>query len=173
MKKIFALSLLVCLTITLVFTTALAQEEQNPVYVSPIDGTYFEVSAGDEIVLWNGWVACTRGLATAFLTSFQSSWELDGESLFSSEEEVAEFWFPLQPHQPYSECIPEVGRRQTWFAGWWYPIGSFDDVGNTHTVTLNFWFDHPVTDGFDLDGDGRPDKYSGSESLSATIKVVP
>jgi len=170
MKKIIAVSVLVCLTITLVFTTALAQEE--PAFVSPIDGTYFEVSQGQEVILWMGWVACTKGLATDFLTSVHLYWELDGEPLFSSDDEVAELWFPLQPHQPYSVCIPAVGRQQTWFAGWGYPLGSFDEVG-THTVKLEIWFDHPVTDGFDSDGDKRPDIYSGSTGLlSATIEVV-
>ena len=169
MKKIIAVSILVCLTITLVFSTALAQEE--PAFVSPVDGTYFEVSQGQEVVLWDGWVACTKGLTTAFLTSVHLYWELDGEPLFTSDEEVAERWHPIQPWDLSSECIA-AHEGQSWFAFWGYPLGSFDEVG-THTVKLEVWFDHPVTDGFDLDGDKRPDIYSGSTGLlSATIEVV-
>jgi hypothetical protein len=173
MKKIIAISLLICLTVTPLFNTALAQAPGEPAFVSPIDGTYFEVSQGQEVILWMGWIACTRGQVTAFLTSAQLDWKFDGAPLLSSDEDVADFWLPMQTNQPYSECVSPIGDRQTWVAYWVYPIGSFDEVG-THTVDLEIWLDHPVTDGFDGNGDRRPDLYRGSFGLlSADIAVVP
>jgi hypothetical protein len=172
MKKLIAVLLLVCLTVAPVFNTALAQEE--PVFVNPAVDTYFQVSQGQEVILWMGWIACTRGLATAFLTSIHLDWELDGTPLFTSDEETAEFWLPVQPEVPDSACVSPLGNRQTWATYWMYSIGSFDEVG-THTVDLEISLDHPITDGFDfLVEDGRPDLYSrGSVLFPATIEVVP
>ena len=52
-----------------------------------------------------------------------------------------------------------------------YPL-RFDEVG-THQVDYELWLVHPVVDGYDSDGDGRPDMYRGSlGTASTTIEVV-
>jgi hypothetical protein len=133
MKKIIAVSLLVCLSITLVFTTALAQEEQEPVFVFPYFDEYVVVSPGQEVVLWTGLVTCTRGQAVSFLNSVHLEWELDGEPLFSSDEEVAEFWFPIRPWDGPPGCISAQGR-QSWFDFWGYSLYFDEDEVGTHCV---------------------------------------
>jgi hypothetical protein len=55
-----------------------------------------------------------------------------------------------------------------------YSIGSFDEPGD-HVLYLDYYFDHPITDGYDgKDGvyDGIPDKYSGSRIDIVTIHVI-
>jgi hypothetical protein len=105
------------------------------------------------------------------MTSADLDWEVDGVQLFSSDKEVDEFWRLIEPIDANSECI-SGHAGQSWVGYWWYSIGSFDDVGGTHIVKLEQSFDHPITDGFDSDGDGRPDLYSGSSGLASTEIVV-
>lgn len=160
MRKLLRIALLGIVLLSLGFTPALAQTGQEPVYIYPYFTSEVEVQAGQEVILYTGWSACSRGLATAFLTATHFDWYLDGEAVFPSDEAVAQYWGPTTPGSNPAGCI--VGNeRQVWLTFWEYSLGAFEKPGN-HTLSVEWWFDHPFTDGFDADGDGKPDKYSGS-----------
>ena len=171
MKKLMAMMLLVGLSIMLVFATAMAQNGDEPVYINPYFDENVSVQPGQEVILWNGWLACTRGQTRSFLTAVHQDWYLDGQPLFASDEDEAQYWSPIEPAEDTTGCI-SGHEGQAWLTLWFYSLGSFEE--GQHPLSLELWLDHPVNDGYDGDGDGQPDKYSGSFGLSTMdILVAP
>jgi len=54
-------------------------------------------------------------------------------------------------------------------AFWQYPLGVLDP--GTYDIASEWTLSEAITDGLDLDGDGQPDEYSGSWTLSVILEV--
>lgn len=170
MKKVGIITLLVCLLIATVYTAALADNSYDPVYVVPYFIEEVNVYTDQEVILAFPWISCTRGLTVSYLTAIHMDWMYDGLPLFASEEEFAEYWWPIFP-EDQTGCISGQ-KSQGWTAVWVYSLGDYDEPGE-HVVSVEVWFDHPITDGYDSNGDGIPDIYSGTLGVfTTTIHVV-
>ncbi len=175
MKKAIATALILFVAVVLAITPVLAQE---PVLVFPFfSPPDIDVPAGQEVLVLTGWVACTRGLVRSFLTSIEVELFLDGQQQLSVEE-ADEIWGPIVDTFPNGEPVDPTGciagnEGQAWVTLWGYSLGAFDDVGAEHPLGMVWTYGHPVNDGFDLDGDGKPDKYTGSMDWSTTLHIVP
>lgn len=170
MKKVGTITLLVCLMIATVYTAALADNGYPPVYVVPYFLDEVNVYPDQEVILAMPVISCTRGQAVSYLTAIHMDWMHDGQPLFASEEEFAEHWWPIFP-EDQTGCISGQ-ESQGWTAVWVYSLGYYDELGD-HVVSVEMWLDHPVNDGFDSNGDGRPDIYSGTlGEFTTTIHVV-
>ena len=178
MKKIF--SIIIILVILMGFTSSVAFAEDPPPaeWIFPFERTEVEVQTGQEVVLATAWIACTKGQIQSFRTSAHLDYYLDGVQLFPNGEDL-EIWSPTMGWEEFIwddiriGCISGNENKAYWVM-FNYSLGSFDEPGD-HTIYLDYYYDHPITDGYDgKDGvfDGIPDKYSGSRIDIVTVHVV-
>ncbi len=89
MKKVIYIFLLVFVTAIVVYATALAQSDGEPVLIIPyLSDPEIEITSNQEVILGARWGACSRGLAQAIHSSAGLGWTMDGVTLFSSQKEV-------------------------------------------------------------------------------------
>lgn len=128
------------------------------------DGSDFSVRPSDEILLRWGWGACTAGQVQAFVSAVDVATSLDGQRI------EGEWSTPEEAPQLAGYCTGN--GRLGWVTNWEYLLGNLEP--GAHTLHTTVTITHPVTDGFDSDGDGHPDRYSGVliEDAEITIYVV-
>jgi len=118
------------------------------------------VPGNTSIVLRFGWETDTSEQVADFLSSVELVVSLDGELV----PDTGEYW---------SEIEESGARDQNGEANyqtfWLYPVVVL--TPGTHRVDAELRFQRPVTDGFDSDGDGVPDEYSGTLPFSLPIVV--
>lgn len=136
-----------------------AAESVEPVMVSLMDGEKW-IPAGTPIILTIAWIADTPAFVADFLSSLDLTVTLDGDPL----SDVMDYWGEIEEWGDYDEDgdIDYTSR-------WRYPVGVLS--AGTHEVDSEFHLQWPVTDGFDLNGDGIPDEYSGAWEYSLRITV--
>jgi hypothetical protein len=118
------------------------------------------VPSGSPVRLTTHWYAATAALAQDYLDALDLTVEVDGESL----SEVPDHWSAAEPCGDFDE-----DGETDYVTRWAYPVKDLDD--GEHTVDAHFSLAHPITDGFDLDGDGVPDEYTGSWDRTLTLQV--
>jgi hypothetical protein len=168
MKKSVIVSLIVFVILISISTTALAQSENRIViYPWKIIDDEIVVSPNDYVVLGARYGACSRGLTNAGTRQANIYYELDGEILVSSQKDARRYWSEPELKNVYPFDFPCVqGPTDTqWWAFWEYEVGTMA-VGD-HTVHFQYWFDRPVHDGVDWDGDGEPD-----HQIISIVKVL-
>lgn len=124
-----------------------------------------------EIVLGARWGACKAGLVTRFLHAVELEWQLDGVPLFTSQEEVQQYWGPLatEPDLPVEQCI--IPATEIWLSYWQYSLGEM--AAGDYWLLFEYNLKQPVIDGIDSDGDGRPDVYEGTlQTADIVLKIT-
>jgi len=134
-------------------------ESQEPVEIS-LMAKEGRVPGNTPIVLRFGWETDTSEQVADFLSSAELVVRLDGE--------------PVPDSGQYWSEIEESGDRDqngdaNYQTMWLYPVGVL--TPGTHRVDAELRFQRPVTDGFDSDGDGAPEQYSGIMPFSLPIVV--
>ena len=134
-------------------------EPEAPVEVSLL-AREGRVAANTPIVLRFGWETDTSEQVADFLSSAELVVRLDGRLL----PDGGQYWSDIE----------ETGNRDpngeaNYQTFWRYPVGVLSP--GTHQVEAELRFQRPVTDGFDSDGDGAPEEYSGTMSFSLPIVV--
>jgi hypothetical protein len=139
---------------------SLGVQHPDPVYVD----------ANDYIVLGHGWGACTRGFIQAYLSAVHTEVTINGE-LVSAADGKDQHWGPItKAPDAYwvSSCI--AGNQNTSsVVNWRYPLGTL--TPGEHVVHFRYWFDHPILDGGDWDGDGHLDRWGGT-FLDRTFTII-
>lgn len=164
MKKLIAISIALCMAITLTITVVAQTGEQvtiNPPFMDEIT-----VFTNDELVLVTGWGACTPGLVKAWINAADYQWYIDDDPILSAEV-ARDFWSPIESRGPNENCL--IGNGDLWVSLWDYSIGSLP-VGD-YEISLLYGTDHKMIDGGDYDGDGHPD-FLGYWESSVTVHVV-
>lgn len=134
-------------------------ESQEPVEISLFAGES-QVPGNTPVVLRFGWEADTSEQVADFLSSAEWVVNLDGELV----PDAGEYWSDVEEtrnRDPNGEA-----NYQTF---WRYSVGVL--TPGTHQVESELRFQRPVTDGFDSDGDGVPEEYSGTMPFSLQIVV--
>jgi hypothetical protein len=135
--RVRLLAVVLSLSAILVATTpALAQD---PAFVD-LQGCYFgtgetTVPAGEELDIFAGWVAGSRGEVIAWLSSVQTTLTIDGVPIAGADT----FWSPI------FQIVKEPGFN-LWITAWDYPyaaLGVGDSITVYHAWSLRF----PVYDG--------------------------
>lgn len=178
MKKAISTLIFLAILLGMNATGALADDPPPPIWLFPFEGTEVEVFTGQEIILATVWAACTQGQIQSFRTSAHLDYRLDGVPLFPNDEDV-DIWSPTFSWEDFiwgdlrEGCI-SGHENQAYWTLFNYSMGSFSAPGD-HTLFLDYYYDHPITDGYDgRDGiyDGIPDHYSGHQVQIVTIHVV-
>lgn len=162
MKKIILISIVVCLSIILTSSMALAQSADDVVVINPIRWDPAKTVYSDQTIIFDlGWAACNRGLVQNFLNANYLAFILDGSPVVSSEE-VNQYWGPIQqiPAPPAAEACVGKTPEKLWRAKWDYQYGTLE--AGDHTLRFILKVDHPVLDGGDYDGNGAPDLFNGT-----------
>lgn len=134
-------------------------ESHEPVEISLL-AREGRVPGNTPIVLRFGWETDTSEQVADFLSSAELVVRLDGELVPDS----GQYWNEIE----------ESGDRDqngdaNYQTTWRHSVGVL--TPGTHQVESELRFQRPVTDGFDSDGDGVPDEYSGTMPLSLQIVV--
>ena len=169
-KLLLSISIAAVLALTLIMPAAGAEADPVRIKVDGSTGAEFEVTGDQNVVIYWRWGVCSRGQAQAFLQAVNQNYhELDGEALFTSVAEANQYWGPIQPFGNGEGCI---GNKTTYWATLWeYDLGQL--APGTYELHSIAAVAHRLTDGFDGDGDGRPDFYSGTLfDQYITINVV-
>lgn len=125
-----------------------------------------QVSTGDFVVVTWFWAAKTPELVQSFLNTVSYEVTVNGEAILDPTQymgEVEEF-----EGEDGDNDYDDDGEND-FSAVWLYPIGPL--APGTHTFTLTLDFSTTITDGFDLNNDGRTDEY-GPETQVHTVRVV-
>jgi hypothetical protein len=172
MKKIIITSLVVFVAIAMFSMPALAQGEDVYIYPTRWDAST-PVYSDQNIVLTARWSACRRGAVQDFLTATNINWSLVGEDLNMSGKDTNKYWerpFPIPVTEPSEDYVCMGGPlEEMWSTRWYYTIGPLS--AGDYTLNFYWWFDHPVTDVADYDGDGHPDLWTDAFSVETSIHV--
>lgn len=159
MKKTgFSVMLILLLLAGLVLVTGAAGDESTEVVISVARNGSYTIQEGDIVVLRAGWGACSPGLVRAYIAA--SNWEvtLDSEPLLAPHD-VDALWGPVEiienPPPAWEACVG-VGRPAR--AEWRYVLPGLES--GTYVLDTRWWTDHPLIDGGDYNGDGRPDLFT-------------
>jgi C1A family cysteine protease len=141
------------------FDLELSRSAARPVDVSLHDEEAC-VASGKAVRLTTQWYVDVAAYADDWLDALDLTVEVDGAAL----SDVADHWGAIEP------CgdIDEDGDTD-YVTRWANVIGSLAD--GAHAVDSHFSLAYPVTDGFDFDGDGEPDAFSGSWDASVSLQV--
>ena len=163
-KKLFVISVLLCLALVPISATTFAQSPES-VEINPLFLDQVTVSTDQELILRAGGGACTRGLVEAYITAAHYEWYLDGVPIFLGEG-TAQYFEPIEVIGPVDWCV--AGNGTMWGSFWRYSIGPL--AAGTYEISVLQWLDHPVIDGADWDGDGRLDRH-GDTPWEGTVTV--
>jgi predicted amidohydrolase YtcJ len=118
------------------------------------------VSANTPVVLRLGWVTDAPQQVADFLGSVQLVVTLDGELL----RDTGNYWSEIEEDGD-SDGDGDMDYQTLWR----YPVGVLSP--GTHRVESEMRLQWPVTDGFDSNGDGVADVFSGTLEFSLQIVV--
>jgi hypothetical protein len=166
MKRKVVLFMLVVLLLAVLLPVVVAQEQEEVVLSIWNDGMV-TIEPEQVAVIRAGWGACNKGLVRAYMNASYHEVLLDGESLLTSDQ-VDDLWGQVQPSPvSYEFCIQEPKPH---FAEWRYVLADLPpgehELRSTITVT------HPVHDGNDYDGDGKPDMFTPDNFYRETVNTI-
>jgi hypothetical protein len=166
MKKTLAVVIALILLLTAVVA---AQAQDQTLIVLLWDGEY-TVNPDDTVYLVFGWGACNQGLLKTAQNAFGLEITVDGDPFYQMVKKDP-YWGAPYPIGPFEACIPAESASPV-ESDWFFPLDlSQFELDQEYEFSTIMWFDHLVTDGQDLDGDGKPDFYSG-ELISSTITLT-
>jgi len=173
MRKTIIVTSLACLVLSLAFSSALAQPDNDPVYIIPyLSEEHVYVNPNQDIILGARWGACRPGLVQASLPVIHLDWEINGVTLFDPQHDVAQYWGAIEQDYSFDTSLCKMKTEAIWLSYWRYELGQLD-VDNNYVINLVYSLDRPRIDGIDEDLDGRPDIYQGTlQDSTITIHVV-
>jgi len=119
------------------------------------------VSSGSPIYLTTQWYADTAGYVEDYIDALELTVTLEGGDL----PDVSDYWGGI------TQCGDfDHDGDVDYVARWRYPVGLLST--GDHSVESYFHLPYTLTDGFDLDGDGLLDEFSGSWQHSLEIHVA-
>jgi hypothetical protein len=150
MVKKVALFALMALLLAVLPPASAAQEEVGiPI---ALDGsTYYVDEPGQVGVLHFGWAACNRGLLPAFINATDLEVYLDDQLLLAPDQ-ADDLWGPFVPFTSQDPCIP---RSQPYLSRWRYVLAGLGP--GEYELRSIIRLTHPLPDGWDVDGDGKPE----------------
>ena len=161
-KRLIALVLVSLLLVPL--TDTLAENDPERIFAA---GKEVTISSKDEIVVYHGWAACSKGLVNDYLDSSHHTIYINGELMIRAQEKGRSYW--EEPHifdgwDP-SLCLWNVDKA--WVSYWEYDLGSLEP--GDYEIVWERSLDFTVTDGSDSDGDGVIDTREGFFRFPPTI----
>ena len=170
-KAFVSLAMIMLLVAGLVISTAAAASEPEEVIITPWrDGNVYTIGPGQIGVIRSGWGACTKGLVRAYIKASNYELALNGAPLLTPEQ-VDELWGPMEPLDPAppdENVCP--GKTKPMRARWRYPLT--DLVPGEYVLHTLIWVDHPLIDGGDYDGDGKPDLFIPHDLYYDTLNTI-
>jgi hypothetical protein len=118
------------------------------------------VPSGSAVRLTTQWYVDAVDDATAYLDALDLTVEVDDAPL----PDVADHWSAAE----VCGDLDEDGDAR-YVTRWAYPLDPLAD--GAHTFDSTFSLAYPVTDGFDFDGDGEPDEFSGTWGYTVDLQV--
>ncbi len=120
------------------------------------------VYSDQKIVFKIGWLACQKGLVQDYIKAANLTLTRDGESLFASKADAEQYWGPITEKIAGSSGDTCLGKPSDtlWQVAWEYPYGHLE--AGDYTFYISSRLERTITDGFDANGDGVPDKYNGT-----------
>jgi hypothetical protein len=165
------IALACCLSVALVFSAACSPTAEEPTGTPEPTQTPVEpvrillhregetrVELGTPIELYTGWACASQEQVADYMAAVTFSGSLDGQPL----QDMDDYWGEIEPY----EGIP--GVSEAYVSYWAYPLGVLSP--GTYVVEARRTLNWTVTDGFDADGDGLPDEYSGFRDF--TIRII-
>jgi hypothetical protein len=155
------LAMAVLLLATLLISTVAVSADQPPVEITLWSADwspkYHEAGKDQTVILRAGWGACTPGWVYPFVWASNFEVTLDG-ALLLSPNQVDELW---SDPAPASGLEAYCGYKQNpHSAEWRYQLDTSGlEPGIEYLIHTVVTLDHPVRDGADYDGDGKPDKF--------------
>ena len=105
------------------------------------------IPARTPIQLSTGWATDKKEQLADFLAAVNMSGTLDGKSLSN----LTSFWGEIEPYKG--------GTAGNYISHWLLPLGVLNP--GDHSVEIRCTLSRPVTDGYDMNKDGKLDEYSG------------
>jgi hypothetical protein len=172
MKKTLA----VVIALILLLTAVVAAQAQDETLIFLLwSGAEYTVNPDETVYLVFGWGACNQGLLKAAQNAFGLEITLDGEPFYQMVKKDP-YWGAPYPIGPFEECIPAESASPV-ESDWFFPLDlSQFELDEEYEFSTSMWVDHQITDGFDSDGDGKPDFYSGvlySGTVTLTVTETP
>ena len=170
-KALVAFVLTMLLLSGLVICSVAAGSEPVEVIITPWrDGEVYIIGPGEVGVIRSGWGACTGGLVQAYIKASNYELALD-DVLLLTPEQVDELWGPPEPFvpdPPYEDVCP--GKTRPMRARWRHPLSGL--APGSYQLHSLIWTDHPLIDGGDYDGDGRPDLFQPEDLYYDTLNTI-
>jgi hypothetical protein len=168
----------VCLVAFALVPSATIAQDGDTVYCDPAHDTVCEAHQDDQLIITNHWGACRRGLVTVFLKATETQeYTLtapDGAVVWSvGTEEALDLWGPTEEFwgDALQLCIVQVSTG--YISYWEHELGVKDLQPGDYALHFTLSLDHPLIDGLDADGDGRPDQYSGQlQNTDVAIHIL-
>lgn len=156
-RKAVPLASMLVLLALLAFGTLATQAQDGPVEILLSTNGEYEVPAGQTVILHGRWGACRPGLVRAYIQGSETVVTLDG-ALLLSPEQIDQLWGPIVVDEPNEACL--MGDA-IYIAHWYYELPYLPPSPDPYVIHTQFFLDHPLIDGGDWDGDGKPDRFAG------------
>jgi hypothetical protein len=160
-KRLISLVLAILLFSISMSQGAGAQSEPEEVEITVwyTDPDHFDIAPGQVAVIRAGWAACTPGLVRAFIeaSDFEAILYDDaGQQVIGlTSEDIDRLWGPVVPSPGVQASCQ--GNQEPDSAERRYVLR--DLPPGTYTLHSSLRMKHPLIDGGDYDGDGRPDRF--------------
>lgn len=148
--------------------SASAQDLVPIAVFDPPEATYY-ASAADTVWLYAEWWVCRApGLFTSYKNAFSVELKVDGVLVLDGSVRATKpYWWETYE---FSSELCNNHPDETYGSLWVYDLSGLS--AGEHTIEWTARQQHQVTDLYDADGDGKPDKYPGEVFQASTTIVV-
>lgn len=171
MKKTrFALALILLLVAGLAVPIGVAGDEPDPVFIPVwIHNAEYHVYPEQVAVIGWGWAACNPGLVRMFVKAINFEVTFNDQGILTPAD-VDGLWSEVTLYDPqpdWPECVAGGPRA---VARWRFELPTLEP--GRYELRTWWWLDHPIIDGADYDGDGRPDQSTPEDFDNDTLIIV-
>ena len=166
---VFGLLIVVLALPAMALVPSAAAQTTIPLAVFDQPDAVYTVSPEDTILLYNEWWVCRApGLFTSYKNAFAVELTIDGVTVLDGSVRATKpYWWPTYE---FASDLCNNHPDETYGSLWVYDLSNLD-AGN-HTIEWTAWQTHQVTDLYDADENGKPDKYPAEEFHASTTIIV-